>query len=214
MSQRNPMNDRYTNEKTTVGKTRKSAASAKPKSKAAASVQMPVKEKPKRSFFSGKTQEERDRDREERWAKRDERRELNRKYYTVPTAEYRRWRRIWWGLIIATVVFGVITFASAAMMPGPMLIVFLVITYACAVAAIFTDSRKIRKIRGAYQRQMVSTGKAKRAEEKERKAAERKARKEREAAAKEAAKNPQPEPKKGLFGRKKKNTEANAAKSA
>ena len=37
MSQRNPMNERYTSEERT-GVTRKSAASAKPKSKAAASV--------------------------------------------------------------------------------------------------------------------------------------------------------------------------------
>ena len=37
MSQRNPMNERYTSEERT-GTTRKSAASAKPKAKAAASV--------------------------------------------------------------------------------------------------------------------------------------------------------------------------------
>ena len=39
MSQRNPMNERYTAEDRT-GKTRKSAASAKPKAKAAASVRI------------------------------------------------------------------------------------------------------------------------------------------------------------------------------
>ena len=45
MSQRNPMNERYTTDKHSGGVSRKSASSAKPKSTAAASVVMGTKKK-------------------------------------------------------------------------------------------------------------------------------------------------------------------------
>ena len=46
MSQRNPLNERYNSENRT-GKTRKSAASAKPKAERAATLRDPVKKTPK-----------------------------------------------------------------------------------------------------------------------------------------------------------------------
>lgn len=52
MSQRNPMNERYTTSKP-AGKTRKSAASAKPVSKAAASVQSANQKPAKKGLFGG-----------------------------------------------------------------------------------------------------------------------------------------------------------------
>ena len=78
----------------------------------------------------------------------------------------------------------------------------LAITYLLAVAALFLDSMKIRKVRRAYQDQMERKSKDARALEKAAKAAEKAAKAaEREAA--EAAKNApvEEEPKKrGLFG--------------
>lgn len=52
MSQRNPMNERYTTSKP-AGKTRKSAASAKPVSKAAASVHSANQKPEKKGLFGG-----------------------------------------------------------------------------------------------------------------------------------------------------------------
>ena len=87
MSQRNPMNERYQSEDH-QGKTRKSAASAKPKSKAAASVVVQT---------SSKTPQQKKADaKAARRKAQDEQRALDRKYYTPDTKEYKRLRRLWW----------------------------------------------------------------------------------------------------------------------
>ena len=91
MSQRNPMNERYTSEERT-GVTRKSAASAKPKSKAAASVTVKsAKKTPEQRKAAEKAA------RKEAAAKQ---REVERKYYKPDTPRYKRLRAIWWVVFI------------------------------------------------------------------------------------------------------------------
>lgn len=81
MSQRNPMNERYTSEDRT-GVTRKSAASAKPKAKAAASVTVKS---------AKKTPEQRKaEEKAARKAAAAKQREVERKYYKPDTPRYKR----------------------------------------------------------------------------------------------------------------------------
>ena len=94
MSQRNPMNDRYQSE--VKGQTKKSAASAKPKSKAAASVYI----KP-----SGHTPQEKKAIKKQQRAKQAE---LDRMFYNPPTERYKKLRRIWWFCLIAAIVLTVL----------------------------------------------------------------------------------------------------------
>lgn len=92
MSQRNPMNERYTSEERT-GTTRKSPASAKPKAKAAASVTVKS---------AKKTPEQRKaEEKAARKAAAAKQREVERKYYKPDTPRYKRLRLIWWILLIA-----------------------------------------------------------------------------------------------------------------
>ena len=94
MSQRNPMNERYTSEERT-GTTRKSAASAKPKAKAAASVTVKS---------AKKTPEQRKaEEKAARKAAAAKQREVERKYYKPDTPRYKRLRLIWWILLIAAI---------------------------------------------------------------------------------------------------------------
>ena len=95
MSQRNPMNDRYQTDEHT-GSTRKSAASAKPKSKAAASVVVRSSKKT--------PQEKKQIEKEERRKARAKQREIDAKYYTPNTERYKKLRRLWWGLLIGGIV--------------------------------------------------------------------------------------------------------------
>ena len=201
MSQRNPMNDRYQTDEH-AGKTRKSAASMKPKTKAASTVHVQSTAKPKKRGLFGGGGGTKQQAKSERKLERERRAELNRKYYNPPTKQYRNLRRLWWGLIIGAIVCGVITFAGQQFLPQPLVFVMLAITYLLAVAALFLDSMKIRKVRRAYQDQMERKSKDARALEKAAKAAE-KAAKAAEKEAAEAAKNApvEEEPKKrGLFG--------------
>lgn len=198
MSQRNPMNDRYQTDEH-QGKTRKSAASAKPKSKAASTVHIQSTSKPKkRGLFGGGGGNQQSKS--ARKLEREKRAELNRKYYHPPTRQYQMYRRLWWGLIIGAIVCGVITFAGQQYLPGPMLYVMLAVTYLLAVAALLLDSMKIRKLRRAYQDQMERKSKDVRAMEKAERAAEKaQQRAAKEAAASEPAEEEQPK-KRGLFG--------------
>ena len=95
MSQRNPMNERYTTEKHT-GSTRKSAASAKPKTKAAASVTLGT---------TKKTQQQRKAEaKAARKKEQDRQRELDRKYYKPDTERYKKLKRLWWASLVGAVL--------------------------------------------------------------------------------------------------------------
>lgn len=161
MSQRNPMNDRYGADAPS-GKTRKSAASAKPKSKAAATV---VTSAPKKSKQQKKADAKAERKRQQ-----EAQRELDRKYYTPDTPRYRQLRKLWWVCLIGGVLCVAASFLFREQMPEPLALGVLFAAYAFIIAAFYIDLSKIRKERQAYQRRMVALEEA---EAKKQKAAAR-----------------------------------------
>ena len=173
MSQRNPMNDRYTADGN-KGKTRKSAAKAKPKTRAASTV---------RIQSTTPTKKEKKMRRKQEQAKRTE---IDRKYYNPPTPEYKKWKKAWWICLIS----GIVLIAGSTLIRfqfpqfETVSYIMLGLAYVVVIGALVLDFTKIRKIRRAYQEKMASQkSKEDRAAEKERKAAELAAKK----AAEEAA---------------------------
>ena len=170
MSQRNPLNERYTTDEH-KGQTRKSAASAKPKAKAAASVRVESMQKTKQQVKA------------EKRAARAKQAELDRKYYNPPTEQYKRLRRLWWTLLIVAIVMLLGSWILQRTV-GSSLVSFILLglSYVCIIVALYVELSKIRKARREYQAQMEAhKSKAVRAAEKEAKAQQR--------AAAEAAKN-------------------------
>lgn len=160
MTQRNPMNDRYQDEH--QGKTRKSAASAKPKTKAAATVRVKPVEKTKQQKKAEKKVE------------RQKQNDLDRKYYNPPTPQYKRLRKIWWVLLIGAVVLTAFSWLGRSFLPEVGTYITLGLAYACIIGALYVDFSKIRKVRRAYQQEMESRkSKEQRALEKQQKAAQR-----------------------------------------
>ena len=144
MSQRNPMNERYTSDEHR-GTTRKSAASAKPKSKAASSVTVvPGGKKPK-------TKQELKAERREEERKR---REFNNKYYKPDTVRYKRLRIAWWICLILAIGCCTLAFAGQQFLSGQVGVVVLVLTYVFLIAAFVIDLWPVRKERNAYQERM------------------------------------------------------------
>ncbi|MEF9876321.1 MAG: aromatic amino acid lyase, partial [Gordonibacter sp.] len=144
MSQRNPMNDRYQTDEH-KGQTRKSAASAKPKTKAASSVRMEPTVKTKQQKKAVQKTE------------RAKQTQLDRKYYNPPTAEYKKLRKIWWGLLIAAIVFTALSFLGRAWLPEMASYIVLGLAYVCIIGALYVDFSKIRKVRRAYQEEMENS---------------------------------------------------------
>ena len=132
------MNDRYQDEGP-KGTTRKSAASAKPKSKAAASVHIQS---------STKTPQERKAEQKaRRKAERAKQNELDRKYYNPPTAEYKRLRRLWWVVLIAAVLMVALSWFARSWEPAWISYVTLGSSYVLIILAFYLDFSKIRKCR-------------------------------------------------------------------
>ena len=184
MTQRNPMNERYQSEDR-KGATRKSAASAKPVSKAASSV---------RIESTKKTPQQKKAERKQQRAKDTER---DRQFYNPPTAEYKRLRKIWWVCLILAIILTVVSFAGNNLgMPAPIMYVTLALAYVFIIAALYIDMGKCRKARQKYADEVLNHP------TKEMRAAEKKAKAQQRAAEKQAAEQPaEPEPKKkGLFG--------------
>lgn len=212
MSQRNPMNDRYNSEEHT-GKSRKSAASAKPKTKAASSVVIKSTEKtPKQKKAEAK---------EARRKAQDEQRALDRKYYTPDTPRYKTLRRIWWALLGGAILCTIVGFVGREALGevGSMVVVF--IAYALIIGAFYVEFSKVRKERRAYQVRMIALEekqkKAERAEQRTARAegqrkkgsgknasrnpkTQAKAAAENEAAEQDKAQTEEAPKKKGLFG--------------
>lgn len=189
MTQRNPMNDRYQSEEH-HGTTRRSAASAKPKSKAAASVRVQPKEKTKQQK------------RAEKKVARQKQSELDRKYYNPPTEEYKRLRKIWWVLLIGAIIMVALSWLARSVLPEGASYVTLGLSYLLIIAALYVDLSKVRKVRRAY-REKMEAGKSKeqRALEKQEKAAQRDMKKDAEEKYEET-KAPAEQPKIfGLFGK-------------
>lgn len=165
MSQRNPLNERYTTEDR-MGKTRKSAASAKPAAKRAATVRSAPQ----------KTKKEKRAEQRERERKADEKRyRAQRDLYNVPTEEYRRLRRTWWIVLVAAVACTVLSFALSAVSGlETVSTVFLVVGYALILFALYIDFGKTRKLRKQYAAQVANNkSKAVRAEQKRARAEQR-----------------------------------------
>lgn len=143
MSQRNPMNDRYQSD--IKGQTKKSAASMKPKSKAAASVYI----KP-----SGHTLQEKKAIKKQQRAKQAE---LDRMFYNPPTERYKKLRRIWWFCLIAAIVLTVLGMVLPNLFPGVIWVSWgcIIPAYAFIIAAVWLDFSKIRKVRREYQMEMM-----------------------------------------------------------
>ena len=147
MSQRNPMNERYTSEERT-GTTRKSAASAKPKAKAAASVTVKS---------AKKTPEQRKaEEKAARKAAAAKQREVGRKYYKPDTPRYKRLRLIWWILLIAAIGCTTLSFVGQQSLPPQVAVVTLILAYVFIIAAFVLDFWKIKKERVAYQERMLA----------------------------------------------------------
>ena len=144
MTQRNPMNDRYQSD-TPKGQTKRSASSLKPKTKAASSVYI----RP-----SGKTPQEKKAIRKEQ---RQKQHELDRRYYTPPTEEYKRLRRMWWVFLGIAIVLTALAMLVPNMFPdnASLTWVFLIPAYACIIVALWIDFSKIRKVREKYQQEML-----------------------------------------------------------
>lgn len=147
MSQRNPMNERYTRDAHS-GTSRKSAASAKPKSKAAATVRVGT---------SKKTPKERKEEQKLARKKQQERqREIDRKYYKPDTEQYKKLRRIWWIALIGSVICVIGSWLLRGVQPEWLATVFLFAAYGLIIFAFYIDFSKIRKERKAYQDRMVA----------------------------------------------------------
>ena len=191
MSQRNPLNERYTSEDR-KGATRKSAASAKPVTKAAASVRMQPAEKTKEQKKA------------ERKAARAKEQERDRQFYNPPTEEYRRLRRIWWIFLVLAIVLTCFSFAGNTLgVPQPVTYVTLALAYVFIILALYVDFAKCRKARKKYAEEMMKhPTKEQRAAEKKAKAeaaaAEKKKKSDEEIAA--AQKEAGEKGKKALFG--------------
>jgi hypothetical protein len=124
------MNERYQKHTSPSGKTRKSAAAAKPKR---TKPDEPARKKSSREI------------------ERDKRRESLRKRNAMmhpPTEEYRRMRRIWWVFLGGAIVLSTVAWALWANVDNRNYgNVVLFIAYACMGIAVWIDWSKLRKIR-------------------------------------------------------------------
>ena len=172
MSQRNPQNERYSDENR-KGKTRKSAASAKPSSGRAATVRGPAP-KSKKQKKEERRQREEKRDQQLRAMAPDARR-----FEEQP--EYKRLRRYWWICLIAAIACIAVSFLTSRTETLTFLYIpLLVAGYVLVIVAFYIDLGKIRKMRKKYEQTQV-LGKSKQA-----RAAQKKARAEARAQQKEA----------------------------
>lgn len=177
------MNDRYQTDEHR-GQTRKSAATMKPKTKAASSVRIQPATKTKQQKKADKK------------TARTKQTEIDRQYYNPPTAEYKRLRKLWWGLLIGAIVMTALSWVGRSFLPEAATYVALGVAYVCIIGALYVDFSKIRKVRRAYQEEMMSKKtKEMRAAEKQQKAAQRAVKQQIE----EAPVEEKPK-KRGLFG--------------
>lgn len=226
MSQRNPLNERYQNTDDRKGTTRKSAASAKPATKAAASVRQEGHYEEPKGLLARATQQanksqavknSRKKAASKATVERRKERAIRAQYYNPDTPEYKKWRKVWWGMLAGAIATTLLAFwASSTESYNFLTIPAVSVSYVLLFVAIVFDFMFLRKMRTEYQDKMIALEKSKKnsAKRKEAAAAQR-------AAAQEAEENP-PEDRKlfrGLFSRKRasdavamaKNAQANAA---
>ncbi|WP_283170142.1 hypothetical protein [Curtanaerobium respiraculi] len=165
MTQRNPMNDRYSRED--LGQTRKSAASAKPVAKAHASVRVEGEsslhaDKPK-GFLARTAQRAEKKSASkaeaEKRSEKQNRRQLEAEYYNPDTPEYKKWRKRWWITLVSALVLTTLSFVIQMNLPESMVIVSYVmlgVGYVLLFVAIYIDMRKVRTIRREYTNKMIN----------------------------------------------------------
>lgn len=140
MTQRNYMNQRYRDEERT-GKTRKSAASAKPATQAGASVRGVVTKDPK-----ARRKQER--------AKERERQERANSVPVEYTPKERFWRRIWWATLVGALVCLVISWMAMRISTEYVVQITygsMIAAYAFLAAMIFIDIKFVRPARKRAQ---------------------------------------------------------------
>lgn len=159
MSRRNPQNERYTVEKEgrRAGATAPKAGSAKPASKAGASVRIETS----RSSMTKRQKVMADQamTKEEKKAAKAKQRELENLIYTATTVltnkdeKYKKLRRVWWGLLISAVVFTALSWLTLSTGFGGQVlsIVVLVLAYAGIIGALIMDFTVIRKRRNIFR---------------------------------------------------------------
>lgn len=168
MTQRNPMNDRYTTDRA-GGATRKGSTSMKPASKAAASVRVQSKKRsstPRRGMAAALSGDS-GKSKEQRRAERAKQREQEDLLYTASSVlcgkdeKYRRLRRWWWGLLAGAVVFTVLSWAMLSTQVGGTVlsVVVLVLAYASIIGALVMDVTVVRKRRNLFRDKVNSMSK-------------------------------------------------------
>lgn len=156
MSQRNPMNERNQNRDELKGKTRRSAASAKPVTKAASSVYIKSANAsaPKPGFLSrlihgdNRSEKELKQEAERKAARKEEnhRKDEIRRFRPKNNPEYRKWRIIWAGFLLLGLVIVLIAAIFSAQL-GDVSMWAMVLAWGCLTASIVTDIKKIRPLR-------------------------------------------------------------------
>ena len=140
MARRNPMNERYRKETAPAGKTRRSAASAKPKRAGA-----DLSSKPKKQAST----------------KAKTRTPL---VINPPTEEFRRWRKIWWSLLGGATLLTVASFFMRSLLKLDVAAkIILGLGYGGIFGAIYIDWTKLRRLRQEWMSAQKSGGSAKQA---------------------------------------------------
>lgn len=149
MTTRNPLNERYTAEGGKKGTTRKSAASAKPVSKAGSSVH--TASTPRK----GADAKERKRlQKQQQEKEREIGAVLERKYYNPPWPKYRALRLLWLVLLILAVVCTFFTFLAQEKFSIVVLYSVLGVAYASIIGVLLIDFLGIRRMRKRYMQEM------------------------------------------------------------
>ncbi len=186
MTQRNPMNDR--NQREDLGQSRRSAASAKPKAKAHASIRVEGEKKPQQKGLFGQAKKRAQKTAGQKSSSKQDR-EAQSLYYDPGTPEYKKWRKYWWISIAAALVLTTLSFALQMVLPadfGWVTWVILGLGYALLFFSLWIDFSKVRKIRKEYAEKM-SNPKSKAAKREAKARAEAQAAEAAERAARKAA---------------------------
>ena len=145
MTQRNFMNERYTDESRT-GKTRKSASSAKPKAQRAATVRDPAPKTKKQKKEEARERERAAMQKADMYQGRFE-----------ETEGYKRLRRIWWVLLVAAILCTVLSFAFQRNTDlNGLAMAVMIAAYVFIIGAFYVDLGKIRKERKLYNETLLN----------------------------------------------------------
>lgn len=195
MTQRNPLNDRYSNtsDEKRTGKTRKSSASAKPKAERAATVRDPAPKTEKQ-----KKEEARERQRKEAQKSNI----LQGRFEETPT--YKRLRIYWWIALGSAIACTAVSFVIQRKTDlFDLSMAGMILAYLLIVLAFWIDLFKIRKERKIYNEAMLNN-KSKEARKEQKKLRAELREQEKEAAEKfdaaQAEEAEKAEKRKGLFG--------------